>query len=150
MTSRSRPLRVVIVDDAADLRLLVRYVLQLDDAFEVVGEAADGAEGVEVATREQPDLVLLDLSMPDMDGLEALPLIQQAVPHVTVVVLSGFSAHSMARRAMDLGAAGYLEKGVPASELLDNLRELLELGAEGVGSGEAVRRLAGGGPSSRP
>ncbi len=121
------PLRVLIVDDAADLRLLVRYVLQLDPAFNVVGEAEDGREGVRKATELQPDLVLLDLSMPGLDGLEALPLILEAAPDVTVVVLSGFSAKAMAGRAMERGALGYVEKGVPPATLLGQLRTLLQI-----------------------
>ena len=64
---------VVVIDDTPDLRLLLRMVLELTDRYSVVGEAGDGAEGIEMVRQWQPDLVLLDLAMPVMDGLEALP-----------------------------------------------------------------------------
>lgn len=138
-------IRVVVVDDAEDLRVLIRHVLELDGRFDVVGEAATGVEAIEVAAREQPDLVLLDLSMPDMDGLEALPTVLSVVPGTCVVVLSGFSSDAMANRAVLLGASGYLEKGIAAHEMPERL----------VGLVDRSRRLgvtprAGDGPSSRP
>jgi DNA-binding NarL/FixJ family response regulator len=115
------PLRVVLVDDAADLRLLVGRLLERDGRFAVVGQAADGAEGVRVVAEHRPDLCVLDLSMPVMDGLEALPRILAESPATKVVVLSGLDARQMERTAMQLGAAGYLEKGAAFSQLADTL-----------------------------
>jgi signal transduction histidine kinase len=89
-----------------------------------VGEAGDGREGVDLAAELQPDVVLVDLAMPVMDGLEALPLIRKACPQTRVVVLSGFEADAMAQRALDAGADGYLQKGLPVSEILDYVRRL--------------------------
>ncbi len=125
--------------------MLVGYVLKLSEDFVMVGEAKDGAEGVELATRLQPDVVLLDLSMPGMDGLEALPLILAAVPGVRVVVLSAFTANAMAKRAVAAGAIGYIEKGLSPTELLIALQTLLDLEA----SGELTRPAEGGRASRR-
>lgn len=104
--------RILIADDFQDVRMLLRLQLQRTGRFEVVGEAANGEEAVARATELQPDVVLLDMSMPRMDGLEALPLIRDAVPGVHVLVLSGFDEGSMAQRAIELGADGYIEKGL--------------------------------------
>ena len=118
------PQRVLVVDDAEDLRALLHIKLDRCDGFEVVGEAEDGVDAVEQATRLQPDLVLLDVAMPRMDGLEALPLIRQAVPGVRVVVLSGFNEETMAENALAAGAERYVVKGAPLRELVELLESL--------------------------
>ncbi len=119
---RSEPARrVLIVDDTPDIRFLVRLVLDQDGRFEVVGEAGDGAEAIEAAGRLQPDVVLLDLAMPVMDGLEALPGICVQSPSSKVVVLSGFNASEMKAEAMSLGAASYLEKGGIGERLVPHI-----------------------------
>ena len=124
-----RKIRVVLVDDVPELRLLVRITLEEDPAIEVVGEAANGRDGVEVVEATDPDLVLLDLSMPDMDGLEAIPEIRNLQPDVTIIVLSGFSADRMANAAEERGADGYVEKGTPISELREITRKAVALRA---------------------
>jgi DNA-binding NarL/FixJ family response regulator len=116
--------RVVLVDDTADLRLLLRTALHLH-GYEVVGEAGDGAAGIEVARAERPDLVLLDLSMPVMDGLEALPHLREALPDAVIVVLSGFGAQQMAEQAMARGADGYLQKGASLASVIASLDEAM-------------------------
>jgi DNA-binding NarL/FixJ family response regulator len=118
------PRRVLVVDDAEDLRMLLRMKLDRTEGLDVVGEAVDGVDGVEQATRLQPDLVLLDVAMPRMDGLEALPLILDAVPGVRVVVLSGFNEETMAEKARQAGAAHYVVKGAPLRELVELLESL--------------------------
>lgn len=115
------PFRVVLVDDATDLRLLIGRLLERDGRFVVVAQAADGAEGVRAVAEHQPDLCLLDLSMPVMDGLEALPRIQAACPGTRVVILSGLDSDEMERTAMQLGAVGYVEKGASFDRLADIL-----------------------------
>lgn len=109
-------LRVLIADDAPDIRLLLKMYLT-DSRLEVVGEATNGAEAVEMARNEQPEAIILDLAMPVMDGLEAIPLIKQASPHTKIVVLSGFDAERMAEKAISLGAETYLQKGVALGEI---------------------------------
>jgi DNA-binding NarL/FixJ family response regulator len=117
--------RVLVVDDAEDLRMLLRMRIERREDLTVVGEAADGARAVELATELQPDLVMLDLAMPRMDGLEALPLIREAVPGVRVVVLSGFNQVTMADKALEAGADRYVVKGAPLSELFDVVDSVL-------------------------
>jgi CheY-like chemotaxis protein/anti-sigma regulatory factor (Ser/Thr protein kinase) len=113
--------RVVLADDVADMRFLLRKTLERSGRFSVVGEATNGAEAVAQATQQRPDLALLDLSMPVMDGLEALPRIRDAVPDCTVVVLSGFDTDAMADQALQAGAAAYLVKGMRPDDLVTQL-----------------------------
>jgi signal transduction histidine kinase len=119
----AQPLRVVIVDDTPDLRDLLRLAME-SGGFEVVAEAEDGAEAIEVARKHDPDVILLDLAMPVMDGLEALPTLRQLCPDAKIVVLSGFGAAQMTRRALAAGADGYLQKGVPLRTILDYVRDI--------------------------
>jgi DNA-binding NarL/FixJ family response regulator len=119
---------VLLVDDSDDLRMLLRLKLESWGRYHIVAEAADGETAVELATEHQPDLVMLDLAMPKMDGLQALPLIREAVDGVRVIVLSGFDQGVMAGKASAAGADGYLEKGVPMEELGSTLEGVLGAG----------------------
>jgi DNA-binding NarL/FixJ family response regulator len=94
--------------------------------MEVVGEAGDGLAGVEAVRLEQPDVVLLDLSMPVMDGLEALPRIRRLVPTAKIIVLSGFEATQMSERALAIGADGYLQKGMSLKQILGHVRGIVD------------------------
>ena len=109
MTARPR---ILVVDDSSDIRLLIGRQLRSDGRYDVVGEAADGEEAVSATAALQPDVVLLDLSMPRMDGLQALPLVLGAAEGVSVVVMSGFAGAGMAERVLAAGAARYIEKGL--------------------------------------
>jgi CheY-like chemotaxis protein len=104
--------RILIVDDNDAVRTLLCAQLRTLGKGTVVGEAADGLEAVRLAASLQPDLVFLDLSMPDMDGLEALPHILSAVANVRVVVMSGFDERMVAKEVLAAGAARYVEKGL--------------------------------------
>lgn len=116
--------RVLVVDDAANLRDLLTVVLEAEDDFEVVGTASDGREALEAAESLDPDIVLLDLLMPVMDGLQALPGLRQRLPDSAIVIFSGFEQDAMARDALAAGADRYLEKGVSVTRLISCLREL--------------------------
>jgi len=122
-------MRVLIADDTEDIRMLLRLTLQKDGRFEIVGEARDGREAVELAESEQPDAIVLDLAMPVMDGLQALPDIRRMLPRCRIVVLSGFNASQMADEALALGADAYLEKGAAFARLVSLL--LADAGAQG-------------------
>jgi len=118
--------RVLVVDDSTDVRSLLSAIIDgHDQCWSVVGEAADGRQAIEIAAATQPDLVLLDLSMPVMDGLEALPLIKLAAPGSAVVVLSGFPSHTARAAAIAAGATDYLEKNALVATLIPQLRQLL-------------------------
>jgi DNA-binding NarL/FixJ family response regulator/anti-sigma regulatory factor (Ser/Thr protein kinase) len=121
-TARPRE-RALLIDDAEDLRFLLRRLLEGSGRYEVVGEAGDGERGVEEARTTAPDLVLLDLSMPRMDGLEALPLLQRVAPDARVVVLSGFAEGQTAEAALAAGASAYIEKGLAPEALLARIDE---------------------------
>jgi DNA-binding NarL/FixJ family response regulator len=117
---------VLVVDDADDLRMLLRSRMESRRGLTVVGEAADGLAAVELASELQPDLVMLDLAMPRMDGLEALPLIRAAVPGVRVIVLSGFNQSTLAEKAMEAGADRYVVKGGSMRQLLELVETVLD------------------------
>lgn len=125
MVTPSPPVRVVVVDDAEALRFLVRQVLDAHPDFTVVGEAADGAEALRVAAAVEPDLVLLDLDMPGVDGLQCIPQLRKSVPGAQIIVLSGLPRAPMETRATAAGAIGYVEKGIPSRRLIDELVSLL-------------------------
>ena len=118
----SAPIRVLLCDDVPAFRALVRYSLADEADIEVVGEAGDGVEGVRRAEALQPDVILLDLSMPDCDGLEAIPALRRRVPHAAIVALSGFTAERMAQPVIASGATAYLEKGVALAEIVEAIR----------------------------
>ncbi len=118
--------RVLIVDDAEDIRMLLRMKLDRHGDLDVVGEAADGIDAVDQARALQPHLVLLDMAMPRMDGLQALPLIREAVPDVRVIVLSGFNQGTLEREALAAGADRYLVKGGSMRELLEVIASVLD------------------------
>ena len=120
--TQDRPISVYLVDDIPELRELVRYGMEEDPGFEVVGEAGDGKSAIEGITKTRPAAVLLDLSMPDMDGLQAIPRIREGDPDVAIIVLSGFSADRMSSHVLERGADGYVEKGTPIQELRETTR----------------------------
>jgi signal transduction histidine kinase len=116
--------RVVLADDTEDIRMLTRTVLDLDGGFEVVGEASTGVEALDLVRELVPDVVVLDLAMPEMDGLQALPAIRELSPATQVVVLSGFERQALGAEAFALGAAEYVYKGQPLTELVAVLRDV--------------------------
>ncbi len=125
-----RTVDTLIVDDMQRFRRLVADALASTRTFNIVGEAKDGKQAIERAAELEPDLVILDLSMPRMDGLEALIEIRRQVPGVEIVVLSGFTSERVKALALDHGALAYLEKGQGSNQLVEQLRDLLGARAE--------------------
>jgi len=117
-----RPIRTLLVDDSDDIRLLLRLMLESDQGFEVCGEAADGEAAVELAAVLSPDAIVLDLRMPVMDGLTALPLLRGICPEAAVVVLTAAPAPGVAQVALGLGACAVLVKQDGAGKLLETLQ----------------------------
>jgi DNA-binding NarL/FixJ family response regulator len=116
------PIRVVVVDDHAVVREGLRTFLSLQDGIDVVGEAGDGREAVAVAERERPDVVLMDLVMPRLDGVQAMRELRARVPRARVIVLTSFLDDDRLLPAIRAGAAGYLLKNVEPSELARAVR----------------------------
>jgi DNA-binding response OmpR family regulator len=121
VATRERAVRAVVIDDTSDIRELMSSVLT-KNGFDVVGEAGDGRAGVEVVRAERPDVVLLDLGMPVMDGVEALPLIRKLVPDAQIIVLSAFTG-AIEEHVLESGADGYLVKGTPLRTIVAYLEE---------------------------
>ena len=117
---------VVLVDDSPDVRLLVKTRLEQSGLFEVLGDGGNGVQAIGLALEKQPDLLLLDMSMPTMDGLEALPGILEVAPTTRVVIYTGFEENEVAEAARAMGAAGFLEKSLPIDQLPEKLLRLLQ------------------------
>jgi DNA-binding NarL/FixJ family response regulator len=115
-------IRVIIVDDHPLVRAGIAQLLESTDDIEVVGQASDGEEGIAAVAELEPDLVLMDLSMPGMDGRTATRRIREAHPKVRVVVLSSYAERADVLEALDAGAAGYLLKDAPPGDLLAGVR----------------------------
>jgi DNA-binding NarL/FixJ family response regulator len=120
------PIRVLLCDDAEGFRALMRSSLAEDPAIEIVGEAADGLAGVEATAALQPDVVLLDMSMPRMGGLQAIPRMRDRAPSTSIIGLSSLSAGRMAAPSIEIGAHSYLEKGTA----LDDIRAAIHAAAD--------------------
>jgi DNA-binding NarL/FixJ family response regulator len=121
MVIREPPVRAVVIDDTTDIRELLVIVLTRS-GMQVVGQAGDGKAGVDVVRAERPDVVLLDLAMPVMDGVEALPIIRELVPDARIIVLSAF-AGAVSEQVLEWGADGYLLKGTPLAEIAAYLED---------------------------
>ena len=113
------PIRVVLADDHAEFREGIKEMLLTDNGIEVVGEAADGAQAVEVASRVRPDVVVLDLGMPVMDGREALgPILRDVWPPPRVVILTMHGGTGQRRELLGMGASVFLAKSASLAEIL--------------------------------
>ena len=118
------PARIVVCDDQPAFRKIVSTVLGLEPGLEVVGEAADGQQAIDLVTSLKPDVLVLDIAMPVMDGLEALPHIRLRSPGTKVVMLTGVSNDATRERALAAGAFLFLEKGTDIQEVV---REVVAL-----------------------
>jgi DNA-binding NarL/FixJ family response regulator len=145
------PIRAVICDDVQEMRELIREVLE-ESGLQVVGEADNGSDAARLVAALEPDAIVLDLSMPGMDGLQAIPLIRAWSPRTAIVVFSGFAADRMDGVALKLGAHRYVEKGAHLGALADLLQEVVTEhrhdGRDGVGSAVPHTRGSGSGSGS--
>jgi NarL family two-component system response regulator LiaR len=123
---RADKIRLLIVDDHKVVRNGLQVFISLYDDIEVVGEARNGQQAVEQCATHQPDVVLMDMVMPVMDGPTATRLIREQFPQVQVVALTSFDEEEIVQRAIEAGAVGYLYKDVEEDELIDAIRSARE------------------------
>jgi DNA-binding NarL/FixJ family response regulator len=117
------PIRVLLCDDAEGFRAFIRYALQEDAGIIVVGEAADGEAGLKAVADLLPDVVLLDLTMPRLGGIEAIPAMLEHAPATRIIALSGHRAEQMQQEALSRGAFAYLQKTDDAETIRTAVRE---------------------------
>jgi len=115
-------IRLMLVDDQEMVRVGFRLILQAEADLSIVGEAADGIAAVELARAAQPDVVLMDVRMPRMDGIEACGLIRDHHPDTRVMMLTTFDLHDYVHEALRAGASGFMLKDAPAEQLVDAIR----------------------------
>src|SRR5919199_5729202 len=165
------PARILVADDHELIRNGYRYMLSDEPDLAVVGEARDGREAVELCRELRPDLVLMDVRMPEMDGLEATRAIKEELPQTSVLVVTTYDNPDYLYEAVEAGAAGYVLKDAPKNQLLGAVRRTLNgespvnqelamrlisrFSREGREPGESAGRTApprrggGGGPGPR-
>ncbi|MDR0953553.1 MAG: response regulator transcription factor [Elusimicrobiota bacterium] len=122
MATKKKIVRVLIADDQTLFREGIKDVLEGEKWIEVVGEAADGEEAVALAKKLKPEVVLMDIKLPKMDGIAATKLIKKNTPEVNVLMLSSFEDEAHVMEAIQAGANGYLSKMLPAAELVNSIR----------------------------
>lgn len=115
-------IRILIADDHLIIRQGLRLILETEADFELVGEASDGAEALSLCKKLEPDVVLMDLRMPNMDGLTAIEKLRSEQPEVAVVILTTFNEDELMFRGLQAGARGYLLKDTDRSTLFDTVR----------------------------
>jgi DNA-binding NarL/FixJ family response regulator len=140
MRANLSTIRVLIADDHAVVREGIRHVLSSDDGFDVVGEAANGVEAVSLARALEPDVVVLDISMPSLSGLDAAAEIRDSVPDASILVLSIHDHEEYVLQSVRAGAQGYLRKDSSPAELRGAVRAVHEGGS--VFGGDVARALA--------
>jgi NarL family two-component system response regulator YdfI len=118
----SETIRVLVADDHLIVREGLRLILDAEPGFELVAEASDGVEALELAAASQPDVVLMDLRMPRMDGLTAIEQLREQQPQLAIVILTTFKEDTLMRRGLQLGARGYLLKDTDRAKLFNTIR----------------------------
>lgn len=121
-----KKIRILIVDDIPEARERLQKLLAFESDFEVVGMASGGREGISLAIELQPDIVLMDINMPDMDGISAANELRRSVPTVGVIMMSVQGEAEYIRRALQAGARDFLTKPPPTEELYATLRRVAE------------------------
>jgi NarL family two-component system response regulator YdfI len=116
------PIRILIADDHLIVREGLRLIMDTEPGFELVGEASDGAEAVELAGELQPDVILMDLRMPRVDGLTAIKRLQVDQPQSAIVILTTFNEDELMRQGLQAGARGYLLKDTDRKTLFNTIR----------------------------
>lgn len=118
----------VVTDDAMFMRTLLRKMLEQNEAFEVLGEAANGFEAIEAAKRHQPDVMTLDITMPQMDGIHAVPEILKVSPATRIIMVTAMGQQSMVIEAIKLGAKDFVVKPFEKSRVYQAIQNVLSQG----------------------
>ncbi len=139
MNSTPAPIRVMVVDDHPVVRDGLKNMLLVFDDLVLVGEASDGKEALACCSRTQPDVILMDKSMPQMDGISAVRTILEHHPHVKIIMLTSFVEDDSVQKALEAGAAGYLLKNLSITKMAEAIREVYA--GESVLSSEATTAL---------
>jgi two-component system, NarL family, response regulator LiaR len=124
MAANMKKIKVLVVEDQSVVREGVVAILSFQDDMEVVGEAKDGLEAVELAKKNRPDVVLLDMVMPRQDGLTTIPLLKDHVPNAHILVLTSFAESNRVYQAIKLGALGYMLKDTTRVQLIQSIRDV--------------------------
>ncbi|HZQ29406.1 MAG TPA: response regulator transcription factor [Acidimicrobiales bacterium] len=122
-----------MIDDDAELRTLIEVMLDVDSRFRLVGQAGDGHAGVAVVERTQPDVIVLDLHLPGIDGITALPRLREAAPKARIVVFSAFPDPYTLLEVVERGADAYLDKATAWSQLLTTIEAVCQADAVRLG-----------------
>jgi NarL family two-component system response regulator LiaR len=146
--SEPSPIRVLIVDDHSMVRRGLATILKVNPGLQLVGEAGNGREAVEICARTQPDVVLMDLVMPEMSGAAATAAIRKQWPEVQVIALTSFQEKELVREALQAGAIGYLLKNVSTGDLAAAIREAYA--GRSTLAPEAIQALIQAEPAPRP
>ena len=117
-------IRILVADDEIVVREGIVAILSLQPAFEVVGEASDGLEAIEIAHRTKPDVVLLDMAMPRQDGLTTIPVLKELLPDVRILVLTSFAESDTVYKAIKSGALGYMLKDARREQLIQAIHDV--------------------------
>jgi len=117
-------IRILVTDDEIVVREGIVAILSLQPAFEVVGEASDGYDAVEIARRTKPDVVLLDMAMPRQDGLTTIPILKELLPDVHILVLTSFAESDTVYKAIKSGALGYMLKDARREQLIQAIHDV--------------------------
>lgn len=124
--TQGKPVGVLVVDDHVGFRHALVATLNLVEGLEVVGEASDGEAGAELARAANPDVVLMDLSMPGISGVDAMRRIHRNKPDLPVIILTAHADQALEREARAAGAVGFIAKGGGLQELVDTLIEVVQ------------------------
>lgn len=123
-----KQLRILLVDDNDVTRSLLRGMLRGEEAYDVVGEARNGDQGLEMAARVQPDIICLDIEMPGKNGIDVLPSLREAVPKAKILMITAHAGREMVQAAIGGGASGYIVKPFNAAKVLDALENAMGKG----------------------
>lgn len=120
------PFTIVVVDDGADYRQIVRLLLvSISDTVVIVGEAADGEEALALVRRERPDIVITDLVMPRLNGIELMERIRQELPETRIILMSSYTGDACGSMASDVGADAFVSKRVISTSLVPAIRDVV-------------------------